>query len=284
MHKRFLYHAVLTGALALWTAPAAAQWRMMPEAQVGLEQIRYLVSDLEAASTTWRDLGFNVKAGGTWNNGIAYNTIKFEDGAGIELFTVPAAVDKETKQYREMLDAGEGPTGFALFAANLGDVNQALRGSRYKYGSVSHTFDRRDLEFLSVVQDSRSPDDRGYTFHPNGAKAMSRVWVATSGGTTLRDLLVVLGADSTVAKVYAPEAVQAFDMTLSNGEVLVLPRSDQIIRDRPIIGATFEVEDIEEIRKRLDIFGIAWRAAGTGNESIVLAPDATHGMWVEFRE
>jgi hypothetical protein len=285
MEKRSLLHALLAGMLALlYTLPAAAQWRMMPEAIVGLERIPYLVHDLEAASTTWRDLGFNVKPGGTWNNGIAYNGIKFEDGAGIELLMVPEAVDKETKQYREMLEDGEGPAAFALYAPDLRKVNQAIGDSRFKYGPVSRKFDRGGLEFLSIAEDSRSPADRAYTQHPNGAKAMSRIWIATSAGTVLRDLLVALGADSTVAKVYAPEAVQSYDMTVSNGEILILPRSDQLICDRPVIGATFEVEDLDKVRERLDIFGIAWTAAGTENRSIVVAPDATHGMWVEFRE
>lgn len=285
MHKRFLPQAVLTGALALLgAAPAAAQWRMMPEAMVGLERIPYVVHDLEAASTTWRDLGFNVKPGGTWQNGVAYNHIKFEDGAAIELFTVPEAVDKETERYVEMLEAGEGPTAFALYAPDLSKVNQAVGDSRFKYGPVSRTFDRRDLDFLSIAEDSRSPTDRAYTVHPNGARAMGRVWIATSGGRALRDLLVALGADSTIAKVYAPEAVQSYDMTVSNGEVLILPRSSQIIPDRPVMGATFEVEDLDKVRDRLRIFGIAWTAAGTENQSIVVAPDATHGMWVEFRE
>jgi hypothetical protein len=285
MDKRCLHQVIFTGALALLcAAPAAAQWRMMPESLVGLERIPFVVNDLEVASTRWRDLGFNVKPGGTWQNGVTYNHIKFEDGAAIELFAVPEAVDKETRQYREMLEAGEGPTAFALYAPDLFKVNQTIGDSRFKYGPVSRTFDRRDLDYLSIALDSRSPADRAYTMHPNGAKAMGRIWVATAAGRALRDLLVALGADSTVAKVFAPEAVQSYDMTVSNGEVLILPRSSQIIEDRPVIGATFEVEDIEKVRRRLDIFGIAWIAAGTENRSIVVAPDATHGMWVEFRE
>ncbi len=176
MHKRFLPQAMLTGALVLLcAAPAAAQWRMMPESMVGLERIPYVVRDLDAATSTWRDLGFNVKPGGTWQNGVAYNHIKFEDGAAIELFTVPEAVDKETERYVEMLEAGEGPTSFALYAPDLGKANQAVGDSRFKYGPVSRTFDRRDLDFLSIAEDSRSPTDRAYAVHPNGARAMGRV-------------------------------------------------------------------------------------------------------------
>jgi hypothetical protein len=281
---------VLTGLLVLpvlllGTPSATAQWRQYPEAVVGLDHIPLVVHDLEAASTRWRDLGFNVKPGATLDNGITDNHVKFEDGSGIELFTVPAAVDDVTTQYREMLEAGEGPVAFAFHARDLGPVRDAIDGNRrFDYQPVSRTLEGRNLEFLSFVQDSRAPDDAGYLRHPNGAKAMSRVWLAMDGGKTLRDMLQALNADATSAKVYVPEATQSYDMTLTNGEVLILPRSSQLLRGRQVIGATFEVEDLDRVRQRLDVFGIAWKMGGTEDLSVIVAPDATHGMWVEFRE
>jgi len=282
--------ALLTGLLALpvlWLgAPSAsAQWRQYPEAIVGLDHIPFVVHDLEAASTAWRDLGFNVKPGTTLDNGMTNNHVKFEDGSGVELFTVPAAVDDVTAQYREMLDAGEGPVSLALHARDLNMLRDAINGNgRFDYQPVSHTLEGRNLEFLFFVRDSRAPDDAGYLRHPNGAMAMSRVWVAMDGGKTLRDMLQALNADATRAKVYTPEATQSYDMTVTNGELLILPRSSQLLRGREVIGATFEVEDLDRVRQRLDIFGIAWKMGGTEDLSIIVAPDATHGMWVEFRE
>jgi hypothetical protein len=282
--------ALLTGLLVLpvlllGTPSATAQWRQYPEAIVGLDHIPFVVHDLEAASTVWRDLGFNVKPGTTLGNGITNNNVKFEDGSGVELFTVPAAVDELTTRYREMLDAGEGPVAFAFHARDLGVLRTMLDGyGRFDYQPVSRTLDGRNLDFLFFVQDSRAPDDAAYLRHPNGAMAMSRVWLAMDGGRTLRDMLQVLNADATIAKVYTPEATQSYDMTITNGEVLILPRSSQLLRGRQVIGATFEVEDLDRVRQRLDIFGIAWKMGGTENLSVIVAPDATHGMWVEFRE
>jgi hypothetical protein len=270
----------------LGATPAAAQWRTMPSALAGIDHIPFVVHDLQVASTSWRNLGFTVKDGSTSANGIANSHVKFEDGSGIELLTVPAAVDDQTRRYREMLDVAEGPALFSLQARDLAAFAQALDGSPYKYGTVSRTFEIRDFDYLFVTQDNRAPDDKAYTIHPNGAKALSRVWIATtkSRGRRLRDLLVALGGDLTLAKVYAPEAVQGYDVTISNGEVLILPASSQLTEDRPIIGATFEVEDLDVVRRRLDLFQVPWTMGGTEDLSVIVAPEATHGMWVEFRE
>lgn len=276
----------LIGLLALYCAtPAMAQWRMTTNAAVGIDQIPIVVHDLEAASTTWRNLGFTVKDGSTADNGVRNSHVKFEDGAGVQLFTVPAAVDDETERYRDMLEEAEGPVRFALHARDLNMLRDAIDGNRrFGYGTVSRTFTGRGLDFLFVVQDSREPDDRAYIVHPNGAKAMSRVWIAMDNGRSLNDLLVAAGGEAIGAKVYTPEATQSYDITVTNGEVLVLPRSRQLTRGRPIIGATFEVEDLEVTRRRLELFGVPWTWGGTENLSIIVAPDATHGMWVEFRE
>jgi len=264
---------------------ATAQWRQYPEALVGLDQIPFVVHDLDAVSTVWRDLGFNVKPGSARDNGITSNHVNFEDGSGVELFAVPAAVDALTTRYLDMLAAGEGPVAFAFHARDLAALRDALQGNRrFDYQPVSHTLEGRNLEFLSFIQDSRAPDAAGYLRHPNGARAMSRVWIAMDGGKTLRDMLQALNADAISAKVYVPEATQSYDLTVTNGEVLILPRSSQLIRGRQVIGATFEVENLERVRQRLDLFEIPWTRGGTEDLSLIVAPDATHGMWLEFRE
>ncbi len=279
---------VLTaGFLALFlAAPAGAQWRMTTEAIVGIGHIPVVVEDLESAAIVWRDLGFNVAPEGTNDNGLTSSRIRFEDGAGIELTAVPATGDGSGAQYRALLDEAEGPVSFALHAPELNAVVDVLRGSSYDYQPVSHTLGRRGLEFIFFTWGAPSTDDRAYSRHPNGAKAMSRVWLAMprSDGRRLRDMLGALGGELTSAKVYAPEAVQSYDVTLLNGEVLILPPSSELIEDRPVIGATFEVEDLDKLRERLDIFQVPWTTGGTEDMSVIVAPDATHGMWLEFRE
>ena len=103
-------------ALALFAVvlslPAAAQ----EPVRIGLDHIPVAVRDLEAASATYRALGVYLKPGRPHANGIRNAHVKFPDGAGIELLTVPAAVDPLSTKYADMIRAGEGPAFLAFHA------------------------------------------------------------------------------------------------------------------------------------------------------------------------
>ena len=278
--------AVLALTLCCIASSADAQHRFTTDALVGLDQIPLVVHDLDAAEDVWRRLGFLVKPGRPQPNGIDSAYVRFEDGSGIELVSVPAAVDEQSTAYRVLLDEAEGPASFTFHARDLGAVQNALQGSPFKYGTVSRTFDKPTLDYLRLTQDSRAPDDAAWLNHRNGASALSRVWFAVSrrDGRDLERLLAALKAEVTGAKVYAPKAVQATVATVGNGEVLILPDAHQLTPGRRIIGVTFEVEDLLELRRRLTDFGTPFTTGGALGMSIIVAPEVTHGLWVEFRE
>lgn len=274
-------------ALVLGCMPfAAAQHRFNPEALVGIDQVPFVVNDLAAARDLWRNLGFLVKPGKPRADGTEYAQIRFEDGSGIELVSVVEPGAERAQRYAELLQQAEGPALLSLHARDLGALSAALEGSPLKYGTVSRTFGVPTLDYLSVTQDSRAPDDAAWLEHRNGASALSRVWLAMPRRDS-RDLARLMGAvngEPTGAKIYAPRAVQATVATVSNGELLILPEELQLTPGRRVIGVTFEVESLATLRRRLADFGIAYSSGGAQDRSLIVAPDLMHGMWVEFRE
>jgi hypothetical protein len=199
---------------------------------------------------------------------------------------VPAAVDDTTTRYRALLEAAEGPARISFHARDLSLLNAELSQTRFKYGPGSHTLDHPSFDYLSFVEDSRQKDDAAWLQHPNGATAMSRVWIAVPrrAGNDLQQMFEAVNAEITFGKVYAPDAVQTTVAAVSNGEVLILPQARQLTENRPVIGATFEVESLAVMRRRLTDFGIPFTVGGVRDQSLVVAPDVTHGLWVEFRE
>ena len=99
----------------------SARPRRAPEpSRIGLDHIPVAVRDLEAASATYRALGFALKPGRPHANGIRNAHVKFPDGAGIELLTVPSAVDPLSTKYFDMIRAGEGPAFLSFHARDTG--------------------------------------------------------------------------------------------------------------------------------------------------------------------
>lgn len=269
--------AVLAFALSLVPLTAVAQHRFTTEALVGIDQIPFVVHDLDAAEELWRNLGFLVKPGKPRADGAEYVQVRFEDGSGFELVAAATAGDEQQP---------EGPMQFGLHARDLGVFGDALEGSPFKYGTVSRTFALPSLGFLNVTRDSRAPDDAAWLKHRNGATALSRVWLAASrrDARDLSRLFEALKAEMMGAKVYAPEAIQGTVATVSNGEVLILPEDRQLTEGRRVIGATVEVESLAALRRRLTDFGIPFATGGALDQSLIVAPEVTHGMWLEFRE
>ena len=124
-------------ALALFAVvlslPAAAQ----EPVRIGLDHIPVAVRDLEAASATYRALGFSLKPGRPHANGIRNAHVKFPDGAGIELLTVPAAVDPLSTKYVDIIRAGDGPAFLSFHARDTTALHAALRAGGYAFRDTS---------------------------------------------------------------------------------------------------------------------------------------------------
>jgi catechol 2,3-dioxygenase-like lactoylglutathione lyase family enzyme len=279
--------AVLAGLAGLLAgAPAGAQAPVSSPVAIGLDHIPVAVRDLDAAQATYRALGFSLKPGRPHANGIRNAHVKFPDGAGLELLTVPAAVDPLSTKYMNMIRAGDGPGFLAFHARDPEALHAALRAGGYEFDDANGLTDLRAtaLEYLFWIQDNRSPTDRPEHFaHPNGATALGAVWIATDERDALVRLLTRLGGRQERRQVLAPEPVEATVVTLAEGQVIVVPARHQLLPGRPIIGASFSVADLSQIERALAAAKIQpWSGPGAG-ERVVVAPNQAHGLWLEFR-
>ncbi len=287
-NNKLVRAAVFTAAIAAGIlSRAEAQQQIVPEAIVGIDNIPLAVNDLELAITTYRTLGFAIKPGPERPNGLRTGLIEFPDGSGIELIAVPEAVDELTTTYRQLLDTAEGPAFFGLHARDMNQLTTALRTERMEFTEEDGilALASRIFDYLFFNRDNSSiTDNSAYFAHRNGTTAMSRVWIAPDRSADLQQLLVALGGEATSRTVYTPGRASARVVAVTNGEIVILPKSYQVTKNRPVVGATFNVSNISVMETRLTTAGIPFTKGGTENMSLVVAPSATHGMWLEFRE
>jgi len=253
--------------------------------RIGLDHIPVAVRDLEAASATYRGLGFALKPGRSHANGIRNAHVKFPDGAGIELLTVPAAVDPLSAKYAAMIRAGDGPAFLSFHARDTAALHAALRAGGYAFSDAGGLTDLQspELGFLFWIQDNRSPTDRPEHFaHANGATALAAVWLATDHGDALARLLVQLGGRQERRRVTAPGPADATVITLAEGEVIILPASHRLLPGRPIIGASFRVRDLPAVRRALSTGGVSPWTGAPSAERVVVEPSKACGLWLEF--
>jgi hypothetical protein len=79
----------------------------------------------------------------------------------------------------------------------------------------------------------------------------------------------------------------AFSISLTvKDEVVLLPGSRQLVPGRSIVGATLRARDLTLLQRVLaQGRREAQRVVQTRHgRSVFLAPDTTHGIWLEFRE
>jgi hypothetical protein len=99
-------------------------------------------------------------------------------------------------------------------------------------------------------------------------------------------LLNALGAGFSQRSVREPQRVQATEARLARGTITLLPRSQRVIADRPIIGAVLLTRDlarVEALTRKAGI-GEARIEKAVGYRSLIYPPSATHGLWLEFRQ
>ena len=81
-------------ARALVSSLTAVLTPQAPESVPGPDHIPVVVRDLERAAATYRPLGFSLKPGRPHANGIRNVHVRFPDGSGVELLTVPEGVER----------------------------------------------------------------------------------------------------------------------------------------------------------------------------------------------
>jgi hypothetical protein len=235
-----------------------------------------VVANLEDASESYRRIGFSLKPGRLHRNGLRNNHVKFKDGSGIELISVPAVpTDEMTISYSELLRGGEGPAYISFHARDTGALVAALNDASIEFENDNGLITLTDphLNFIFFVKDNRSPTDKPEHFaHSNGAIAMTEVWLAldTPALESLRELLLSLGSVERTETVMAPTSTLAHVFYLQNGRVVVAHKDHQLIDGREIIGAKF---DTRGSQSQNDVMG----TTGTTME-----PAVAHGLWLHL--
>ena len=253
--ERFLFPFLALLLALSWAASALAQ----PVVR-GLDHIPVVVKDLERAGSDFEALGFVLKPGRPHANGLRNLHAKFADGTEIELITATAATDALSSSYVDWLKQGDGPVSVGLYRP--GAPAPSLPGI---------FFDRRQ----------HSPSDRPEHFaHPNGATTLSAVWLA---GSPAERQIIDLPAGAFVAEdACAPFGSSDRVLKMTEGDIVFLPASRQVIPGRPIIAATVTVTSLAATRALLAANGTAFRQVdGCTRKSLWVE---THGLWLEFRQ
>ena len=258
-------------AVALLGTASTAQHTTGGPAVIGLDHIPIAVQDLERAAETYRTLGFSLKPGRPHPNGIRNQHVKFPDGTELELITAPEARDPLTTKYRRHLENGDGPAFLALFVPDKARMPRDL-----------HPL----LDYLFFGPRNASPTDRPEHFaHQNTASSLIAVWLAGTDLTHERALFTRLGATIVKHEVNVPGRVQADVAQFREGEVLLLPVSHQRVKGRRIIGATLRVRSLSKVREILGARQIPLATSDIpSSASVFVAPEHTHGIWLEFQE
>lgn len=277
--------------VALGTLAWAALVILPPGAVVtGLDHIPIAVGDLVRAGDDYRALGFTLKPGRPHDDGIQNQHVKFADGTELELIAAPEARDSLTATYRRHLARGDGPAFMALFAPDMAVADERLSALRVPHARSGGAIDfpaEGALGYLFLSGRNQSPTDRPEHFaHANTAESLIRIWLAGDDLSRERQLLEGLGATLTEVNLRLPERVRATLARLREGDVLLLPGSQQLVAGRRVVGATLRVGSLETARA---ILGRGQRAAPEivvtpGSRSVFLAPARTHGLWLEFLE
>ena len=243
---------------------------------IGIDHMPTVVADLHKASESYRRIGFSLKPGRPHENGLQNRHVKFKDGSGIELISVPVApTDGMTRSYAELLRGGEGPAYISFHARDTDQLMSALSAASIGFENDDGliTISDQHLDFVFFVRDNRSPTDMPEHFaHSNGATAMTEVWLALDAPSlqSLRELFLALGSVERTETVKAPTSTLAHVFYLQNGRVVALPKNHQLIAGREIIGAQFRVPSGQP------------NSGGTGPTDTTVEPSIAHGLWLHL--
>jgi len=239
------------------TASASAQQPVL-----GLDHIPVVVTDLERAKQDFVRLGFVLKPGRLHDDGLLNAHVKFANGTEIELVTPTGAGteagDALSSQYSDWLRDGDGAVSLGLYRP--GKTPAPPPGV-----------------FFAGRQ--KSPTDLPDHFdHPNGAVALSGVWLA--GSPVEAKLSNLPGAKVVHASFCAPFGFGTKVVRWKEGELLLLPESQQIVSGRPIVAATVTVPNLTAVQGVFAATGTkARQSPGCGRNSLWVE---THGLWLEF--
>jgi hypothetical protein len=205
------------------------------------------------------------------------------DGTSLRLTTDAGLADDTQGQAQGFL---EGPVAFSFRTKEPKGVTRVLLSRKVTFTDHDALLklDSRYFDYMSFIPESSVRLNGPWSAHPNGATSIIRIWMATDRSNELTELLVALGGEKSSRMTYVPERARANVVAVSNAEVVITGKSQELFRNRPIIGATILIPDIDAQEARLARSNIPFKKYGGDDPRIVVAPEVIHGMWLEFRE
>ncbi len=128
----------------------------------------------------------------------------------------------------------------ALFAPDMALADERLSALRVSHARNRGAIDfpaEAALDYLFLAGRNQSPTDLPEHFaQANTAESLIRIWLAGDDLSRERQLLQGLGATLTEVNLRVPERVRATLARLREGDVLLLPGSQQLVAGRRVVG------------------------------------------------
>jgi hypothetical protein len=182
------------------------------------------------------------------------------------------------------LAQGDGPAHVVLYAPDQDALAKHIVGGSFgaqQSGLITFPIGHR-LRPIFFGGRNKSPTDRPEHFaHENSAYSLTRAWLAANDFDLELKLFSAVGGRVSEEIVQVPEEVRLHAVTMGPDKILLLPMARQRLQGRPVVGASVVVKNLAAVRRTLEQAGLK-PATGTSN-SILLPPELTHGIWLEFR-
>lgn len=242
------------------------------QANFTIDHISIVVSNLDEAKKTFKDLGFTIKPGRTHANSIENAHIKFENGTAIELITALQPLDELSGQYFHEKSNGDGPLFLSM---GMDDHEQAVEmlkdfqpilteGGYYKW----LTFPKfSGLDYMYFMKYTNPPiDKKEHLEHDNGVSGIKSIKLSKDSFNLEKNMFSLLSLD-----------VSSQGTELENG-YLYFDRQQK--NRRPISSITLQVANLRETMEWLPN-EIQFKFNGN---SIILPMNICHGVEFVFEE
>ena len=261
-----------------------------PRPALGLDHISIVVASLDEVAFQYHALGFTLKAGRAHSNGLRNQHVKFADGTEMELITAPDPSDDLAKEYRQLVQGGEGPAFLALFPPSFEAGLRTLDASGLPFHREADLISfppGHRLRYIFFGSRGQSPTDRPEHFdHPNTAESLIAVWLAADDLSPELRMLSEFAAEPCGEVSLPPLQSKARVVPLLDSALYLLPGSKRLIVGRSIVGVTLRVRDVEAAaREAARALPEAPRIETSDfGRSLFLPPSVTHGFWMELRQ
>ena len=297
--------------------PGASTGSAAPPASVlgtgrGLDHVLIVVRNLEEATRTYADvLGFSVIQGGSVPDGVRNSAVLLQGGY-LELISVDRSKVPPDHEFARLLEKREGGYAFALNVSSAQQTADFLRarkfdvtapqgssftpeGSKEVQTALWQTmnikepsFEFQPMFFIQYAKEST----RKVPEHPNTAVRVHSVWIAVKNLEAAAKAYEAVGLRS-VGNVQVPAlAATGRQIEAGRGVIVLLqakdasgPLASHVSQyGEGVVGVSIEVRDLDAARSRIQASTKRPLEPYSGpfGKSILVTPESTHGMWIEF--